>query len=114
MISRTGYTGERGYEIYVASKDAVHVWDNILSNGEAMGIRPVQFSTLDLLRTESYLLFYPGDNSETYPFDDEVCGDTLWELGLEFVVSPGKIDLLELKIIMLRKVKSASKSMVYY
>lgn len=94
MISRTGYTGERGYEIYVAAKDAVHVWDNILSDGEDMGIRPVQFSTLDLLRTESYLLFYPGDNSETYPFDDEVCGDTLWELGLEFVVSPGKIGFI--------------------
>ena len=35
-------------------------------------------------------MFYPGDNSETYPFDDEPCGDTLWELGLEFTVSPGK------------------------
>ncbi len=90
MISRTGYTGERGYEIFVGAKDAVHVWDNILSEGESMGIRPVQFSTLDLLRTESYLLFYPGDNSETYPFDGETCGDTIWELGLDFTVSPGK------------------------
>ena len=67
MISRTGYTGERGYEIFVRAKDTTHVWDSILSEGESMGIRPVQFSTLDLLRTESYLLFYPGDNSETYP-----------------------------------------------
>jgi aminomethyltransferase len=90
MISRTGYTGERGYEIFCRSKDAVLLWDNILSDGASMGIVPVQFSTLDLLRTESYLLFYPGDNSETYPFDDETCGDTLWELGLEFTVSPGK------------------------
>lgn len=90
MISRTGYTGERGYEIFCRSKDAVLLWDNILSDGASMGIAPVQFSTLDLLRTESYLLFYPGDNSETYPFDDETCGDTLWELGLEFTVSPGK------------------------
>ena len=90
MISRTGYTGERGYEIFCQSKDAVHLWDNILSDGADMGIVPVQFSTLDLLRTESYLLFYPGDNSETYPFDGETCGDTLWELGLEFTVSPGK------------------------
>ncbi len=65
MISRTGYTGERGYEIFVGSKDAVHVWDNILAEGASMGIVPVQFSTLDLLRTESYLLFFPGDNSET-------------------------------------------------
>jgi len=90
MISRTGYTGERGYEIFVGAKDAVHVWDNILAEGKSMGIRPVQFSTLDMLRIESYLLFYPGDNSETFPFANETCGDTIWELGLEFTVSPGK------------------------
>jgi len=91
MISRTGYTGERGYEIFVGRKDAVHVWDNILADGESMGIRPTQFSTLDMLRIESYLLFYPGDNSETFPFEDgSPAGDSLWELGLDFVVSPGK------------------------
>ena len=91
MISRTGYTGERGYEIFCEGRHAVELWDAILEDGEDMGIRPVQFSTLDLLRTESYLLFYPGDNSETYPFaDGTACGDSLWELGLEFTVSPGK------------------------
>ena len=91
MISRTGYTGERGYEIFCRAKDAVHLWDSILEAGKPMGVRPVQFSTLDMLRIESYLLFYPGDNSETFPFDDEPCGDTLWELGLDFTVSPDKI-----------------------
>lgn len=90
MISRTGYTGERGYEIFCRAKDAVHLWDSILAAGKDMGVRPVQFSTLDMLRIESYLLFYPGDNSETFPFDDDLCGDTIWELGLEFTVSPGK------------------------
>jgi len=90
MISRTGYTGERGYEIFCARKDAVHLWDSILEAGKDMGVRPTQFSTLDMLRIESYLLFYPGDNSETFPFENETCGDTLWELGLEFTVSPGK------------------------
>ncbi len=90
MISRTGYTGERGYEIFCEGRHAIELWDAILEDGKDMGIRPVQFSTLDLLRTESYLLFYPGDNSETYPFDNDPCGDSLWELGLEFTVSPGK------------------------
>jgi len=90
MISRTGYTGERGYEIFCRLKDAVHIWDSVLESGKAEGVRPTQFSTLDMLRIESYLLFYPGDNSETFPFDDEPCGDTLWELGLDFTVSPGK------------------------
>ena len=90
MISRTGYTGERGYEIFCRRKDAIHLWDSILNAGKDMGVRPTQFSTLDMLRIESYLLFYPGDNSETFPFPDEPAGDTLWELGLEFTVSPGK------------------------
>jgi len=94
MISRTGYTGERGYEIFCRAKDAVHLWDSILQAG-GDDVRPVQFSTLDMLRIESYLLFYPGDNSETFPFEDgSPCGDTLWELGLDFTVSPDKIGFI--------------------
>ncbi|TWI38299.1 aminomethyltransferase family protein [Paracoccus sulfuroxidans] len=90
MISRTGYTGERGYEIFCRAQDAGEIWDTIVAEGKEMGIIPVRFSTLDLLRVESYLLFFPGDNSETFPFDNEAAGDTLWELGLDFTVSPGK------------------------
>ncbi|MCB1185417.1 aminomethyltransferase family protein, partial [bacterium] len=89
-ISRTGYTGERGYEIFVRGQDARLVWDTILSEGKDMGIIPCCFSTLDLLRVESYLLFYPYDNSQMYPIAGEPVGDSLWELGLDFTVSPGK------------------------
>ena len=91
MISRTGYTGERGYELFVRGQDAPMVWDRILDEGKAMGIIPCRFTTLDMLRTESYLLFYPYDNSEMYPFENESPGDTLWELGLDFTVSAGKV-----------------------
>jgi aminomethyltransferase len=90
MISRTGYTGERGYEIFCRGQDAPMIWDRILDEGKSMGIIPCRFTTLDMLRTESYLLFFPFDNSEMYPFADEAPGDTLWELGLDFTVSPGK------------------------
>ncbi len=90
MISRTGYTGERGYEIFCKADDAEVIWDTILEEGKEMGIIPCAFTALDLLRTESYLLFYPYDNSEMYPFETEAPGDTLWELGLDFTVSPGK------------------------
>ena len=90
MISRTGYTGERGYEIFCRGQDAPIIWDRILDEGKAMGIIPCRFTTLDMLRTESYLLFFPFDNSEMYPFENEAPGDTLWELGLDFTVSPGK------------------------
>ena len=91
MISRTGYTGERGYEIFCRGQDAPTIWDRIVEEGAPMGIIPTRFTTLDLLRAESYLLFFPYDNSEMYPFEDDVTGDTLWELGLDFTVSPGKV-----------------------
>ena len=90
-ISRTGYTGERGYEIFCKGEDAPVIWDTILADGEGMGIIPCRFTTLDMLRVESYLLFYPVDNSQMYPFADELPGDSLWELGLDFTVSPGKV-----------------------
>ncbi|WP_235263587.1 aminomethyltransferase family protein [Nitrincola sp. A-D6] len=90
MISRTGYTGERGYEIFCKAADAPLIWDSILEQGAEMGIVPCAFTTLDWLRVESYLLFFPYDNSEKYPFDNEPAGDTLWELGLDFTVSPTK------------------------
>ncbi|MFM8700039.1 MAG: aminomethyltransferase family protein [Hyphomicrobiales bacterium] len=91
MISRTGYTGERGYEIFCKGEDAPLIWDTILADGKEMGIMPVCFSVLDMLRVESYLLFYPYDNSQMYPFANEGPGDSLWELGLDFTVSPGKV-----------------------
>lgn len=90
MISRTGYTGERGYEIFVRGQDAPKIWDTLVELGAPMGIIPTRFTTLDLLRAESYLLFYPYDNSNMYPFANEKHGDTLWELGLDFTVSKGK------------------------
>ena len=92
MISRTGYTGERGYEIFCKAADAPLIWDTILEQGKPMGIIPCAFTALDWLRVESYLLFFPYDNSEMYPFEDQPNGDTLWELGLDFTVSPTKTE----------------------
>ncbi len=90
MISRTGYTGERGYEIFCKYENVPMIWDRILDEGKSMGIIPCAFTVLDYLRVESSLLFYPYDNSQMYPFENEGPGDTLWELGLDFTVSPGK------------------------
>lgn len=90
MISRTGYTGERGYEIFCKAADAPTIWDTLLEAGKPMGVIPCAFLTLDWLRVESHLLFFPYDNSEMYPFADQPTGDTLWELGLDFTVSPTK------------------------
>jgi len=91
-ISRTGYSGERGYEIFCKGEDAGLIWDTILSEGKSSGIIPTCFTTLDYLRVESCLLFYPYDMSQMYPFEKDAPGDSLWELGLDFTVSPGKND----------------------
>jgi aminomethyltransferase len=91
-ISRTGYTGERGYEIFCKGEDAGLIWDTILGEGKSSGIIPTCFTTLDYLRVESSLLFYPYDMSQMYPFEHDAPGDSLWELGLDFTVSPGKND----------------------
>ncbi|WP_460126683.1 aminomethyltransferase family protein [Pseudomonas sp. H3_A05] len=90
MISRTGYTGERGYEIFCKAADAPFLWDSILEQGASLGIIPCAFTALDWLRVESSLMFFPYDNSQMYPFADQKAGDTLWEMGLDFTVSPGK------------------------
>jgi aminomethyltransferase len=92
LISRTGYTGERGYELFCKAEDAPLIWDTILAEGKPLGIVPACFTTLDYLRVESCLLFYPYDMSQMYPFPDDPPGDSLWELGLDFTVSPGKTD----------------------
>ena len=92
LISRTGYTGERGYEIFCKGEDVGAIWDTILAEGKGLGIIPACFATLDMLRVESQLLFYPYDMSQMYPFEKDPPGDSLWELGLDFTVSPGKTD----------------------
>ncbi|PSM19703.1 aminomethyltransferase family protein [Nitratireductor sp. StC3] len=76
-ISRTGYSGERGYELFVDEADAGAVWDGLA----AAGAMPCSFSALDILRIEAGLLFYGYDMNDTH---------TPWEVGLGFTVSRKK------------------------
>jgi aminomethyltransferase len=81
LISRTGFSGERGYEIFAKGADIVHIWDNILAKGKAVGILPCSFNCLDLIRVESGLYFFPYDMTEE---------NDAWECGLDFAVSLNK------------------------
>lgn len=81
LISRTGYSGERGYEIFAKADDIAPIWDSILENGKAIGIRPCSFNCIDAIRVEAALLFYPYDMMED---------NTPWEVGLGFAVSKKK------------------------
>ena len=70
IVSRTGYTGEQGYEVFCHPKDAPAVWDAIMQSGESHGIRPFGFDALDMVRIEAGLAFggYEFD-STTDPFE---------------------------------------------
>ena len=70
MVSRTGYTGELGYEVWCHPKDAPEVWDAVWEAGQVHEIMPLGLDGLDLLRIESGLVFAGYEFSdETDPFE---------------------------------------------
>ena len=70
MVSRTGYTGELGYEVWCHPKDAPEVWDAVWEAGQVHEIMPLGLDALDLLRIESGLVFAGYEFSdETDPFE---------------------------------------------
>ena len=70
MLSRTGYTGELGYEIYCHPKDAVKVWDAVWEAGKEFDLTPMGFEALDMLRIEAGLILGGNEFSdETDPFE---------------------------------------------
>lgn len=78
IISRTGYSGERGYEIFARADVVGDIWDNILDKGAAIGIRPCSFTCLDKIRVEAGLLFYPYDMDES---------TSVWEVDLGWAMA---------------------------
>jgi aminomethyltransferase len=60
-VTRTGYTGDLGYEIWVASPDAVTVWDALVVAGAPHRVRPAGLAALDLARVEAGLILLEVD-----------------------------------------------------
>ncbi len=70
VVSRTGYTGELGYEIFCHPKDAEAVFDAVWKAGQKYGIVPMGLEALDMVRIEAGLIFANYEfNSETDPFE---------------------------------------------
>jgi len=57
LVSRTGYTGELGFELFCHPDDAVEVWDAVWEAGEPRGLTPIGLEALDMLRIEAGLIF---------------------------------------------------------
>lgn len=64
LISRTGYTGEDGYELLVENRHGEYLWDEILNEGEEFGIKPIGLGARDTLRLEAGLHLYGNDLTE--------------------------------------------------
>jgi aminomethyltransferase len=82
MLSRTGYSGELGFEIYCKPDDAAELWNAILKSGGGHGLRPIGLSAIETLRIESGLLFPDVDY---FPHQTDP-----YEVRLDNVVKPDK------------------------
>ena len=60
-VSRTGYTGDLGYELWIPAAAALDVWDALFAAGEQHGIRPAGLRALDVVRVEAGLILIEVD-----------------------------------------------------
>jgi aminomethyltransferase len=85
LVSRTGYTGEDGFELFVDSARVGEVWDAILAEGKAEGVLPAGLGARDATRLEAALRLYGNDMDETV---------NPYEAGLGWTVKLGKGDFI--------------------
>jgi aminomethyltransferase len=70
VVSRTGYTGELGFEIFCHPKDGVEIYNAVWEHGADLGLRPMGLAALDMVRIEAGLIFAGYDFSDqTDPFE---------------------------------------------
>jgi aminomethyltransferase len=89
-ISRTGYTGDLGYEIWMPWDRAVHVWDRLIDIGRAFDARPAGMLALDVARIEAGLLLIDVDFHGAKKVQIDLQRYTPFELGLGRLVAEKK------------------------
>jgi aminomethyltransferase len=65
IVSRTGYTGEDGFEVYCANNDAPAIWRAMMEEGKKYGIKPAGLGARDTLRLEAKMALYGNDIDNT-------------------------------------------------
>jgi len=83
MLSRTGYSGERGYELFMGADMVVEVWQELMQQGRPFGLRPISFGGLEMVHIESGLMAYGAEATEQ---------NTPWEVDMGWAVSRNKAD----------------------
>jgi aminomethyltransferase len=104
LVSRTGYTGEDGFEIYCNANDAVELWRAILKAGEAEGVLPCGLGARDTLRFEANLALYGQELSpEISPL----------EAGIGFAVKLNKeSDFIGKEVLLAQKMNGTPRKIV--
>ena len=85
IVSRTGYTGEDGFEIYAAPTAAGEIWTRIMASGKSVGIEPAGLAARNTLRLEAKMALYGNDIGET---------TTVLEADLAWICKPEKGDFI--------------------
>jgi aminomethyltransferase len=102
-ISRTGYTGEDGFEVFVPPASAERVWDAILHAGRAAGVVPAGLGARDTLRLEAAMRLYGNDMDET---------TTVLEADLGWIVGWKKDGFIGAETLRRQKQEGAPRKLV--
>jgi aminomethyltransferase len=86
-ITRTGYTGDLGYELWMDAEDALGVWDRVMLAGADYGLLPAGLAALDVARVEAGLLLIEVDYVSSLKALTESRKSSPYELGLGWTVS---------------------------
>lgn len=104
LVSRTGYTGEDGFEIYCDTKDVVAIWKDILAAGEQEGMIPCGLGARDTLRFEANLVLYGQEISQDI---------TPLEAGIGFAVKVNKeADFIGKDVLLSQKENGLTRKLV--
>ncbi|MBI4563143.1 MAG: glycine cleavage system aminomethyltransferase GcvT [Planctomycetes bacterium] len=103
ILSRTGYTGEDGFEIFVPAERASAVWNAILRRSASDGLVPVGLGARDTLRTEAAMPLYGQEIDES---------TTPLEAGLDFAVALDKPDFIGRAALQTQRKDGVSKKLV--
>ena len=93
-VSRTGYTGDLGYELWIPATRAVRAWDALMAAGKAFGIRPAGMLALDVVRLEAGLILLEVDYTSARHAINPDQNYSPFEIGLGRLVSFDKGDFV--------------------
>ena len=105
IVARTGYTGEDGFELFLAPDAAAAVWRGLIEAGRPHGLVPAGLGARDTLRLEARMMLYGNDMDET---------TTLIEAGLGWIVSfdEAKGDFSGRSVLLEQKTKGAPRKLI--